>query len=259
MEPARSLFPDPPPPELAQTLDLAGYPWKARRPPRTTAARIEPDDGWAGAVVDADDDPEAAFALCRTLRKRDVPLEPLLLLVLGRPARRPRAARRPLRRLLPRALPPGELEAPAQAPLLAQRAAAPGPSSSSTARSCSTSRPTRPPSPARPLDLTYMEYELLKFLASAPRQGVHPRDAAQPGVGLRVLRRRPHGRRPHPAAAGQARRGARQPHPDRALGRLPLRPEPLGRLTEPVLLADRGSGNPARQEISALDGWGQGS
>src|SRR5215218_6229886 len=76
------LFPDPAPPALAQALDLAGYPWKAA----TTAdgaGRLEPDDGWAGAIVSADADPEGAFALCRALRKRDVPLEPLLLLVNG--------------------------------------------------------------------------------------------------------------------------------------------------------------------------------
>ena len=85
----------------------------------------------------------------------------------------------------------------------------------------------------RPLDLTYMEYELLKFLAVAPRQGVHPRDAALPRVGLRVLRRRAHRRRPHPTSAGQARRGARQPDPDGPVGRLPLRPEPLERLSTP--------------------------
>ena len=35
-------------------------------------------------------------------------------------------------------------------------------------RSCSTSRPTRPSIAGRPLDLTYMEYELLKFLAQHP-------------------------------------------------------------------------------------------
>ena len=35
------VFPDPPPPELAQTLDLAGYPWKAASSP-DTAARLEP-------------------------------------------------------------------------------------------------------------------------------------------------------------------------------------------------------------------------
>jgi len=76
------VFPDPPPPELAQTLDLAGYPWKAASSP-DTAARLEPPDGWTGAVVAADQDPEGAWSFCRTVRKRDVPLAPLLLLVSG--------------------------------------------------------------------------------------------------------------------------------------------------------------------------------
>src|SRR4051794_26831247 len=74
------LFPDPAPPPLAQALDLGGWPWKAAATP-DAATRLEPDEGWAGAVVAADEDPDAAFALCRTLRKRDIPLEPLLLLV----------------------------------------------------------------------------------------------------------------------------------------------------------------------------------
>ena len=76
------VFPDPPPPELAQTLDLAGYPWKAASNP-DLASRLEPADGWAGAVVSADRDPEGAWSFCRTVRKRDLPLAPLLLLVSG--------------------------------------------------------------------------------------------------------------------------------------------------------------------------------
>jgi DNA-binding response OmpR family regulator len=34
-------------------------------------------------VVCADEDPEGAFGICRSLRKRDAPLEPILLLVSG--------------------------------------------------------------------------------------------------------------------------------------------------------------------------------
>ena len=48
----------------------------------------------------------------------------------------------------------------------------------------------------------------------APGQGVHTRDPASAGVGVRVLRRGPHGRRPRPAPPGQVRRGARKPDPD---------------------------------------------
>src|SRR5439155_903837 len=76
------LYPDPAQPALAQALDLAGYPWKAVGSP-DDAARVEPEDGWAGAIVCADVDAEGAFALCRGVRKRDLPLEPLLLLVSG--------------------------------------------------------------------------------------------------------------------------------------------------------------------------------
>src|SRR5207237_118740 len=48
------------------------------------AGRVQPEEGWPGALVWAVDDPEAAFALCRSLRKRDLPLEPLLLVVAAR-------------------------------------------------------------------------------------------------------------------------------------------------------------------------------
>src|SRR5688500_20251330 len=47
------------------------------------ARRSEPDAGWAGAIVCADRNPEAAFAVARALRKTDRPLEPLLLLISG--------------------------------------------------------------------------------------------------------------------------------------------------------------------------------
>src|SRR5919197_2043975 len=73
---------DPPPALLVQTLDLAGYPWKAvANVP--VATQNEPADGWSGAVVCADEDPEGAFGICRAMRKRDAPLEPILLLVSG--------------------------------------------------------------------------------------------------------------------------------------------------------------------------------
>ena len=76
------LYPDPAPPELAQALDLGGFPWKSVAD-EGAVERNEPDDGWAGAVICADVDPEGAFAVCRAIRKRDLPLEPLLILVSG--------------------------------------------------------------------------------------------------------------------------------------------------------------------------------
>ena len=77
-----AVFPDPPSPELARTLDLAGYRWKAISASEEIA-RVEPTEGWAGAIVAADADPEGAWAVCRTLRKRDRVVAPLLLLVSG--------------------------------------------------------------------------------------------------------------------------------------------------------------------------------
>ena len=76
------VHPDPPPPELAQVLDLGGFPWKGVAA-ESDIAGAEPDDGWSGAIVLVDRDPEAAFAVCRAIRKTDVPLEPLLLLISG--------------------------------------------------------------------------------------------------------------------------------------------------------------------------------
>jgi DNA-binding response OmpR family regulator len=160
------IFPDPAPPPLAQTLDLAGYPWKAVGSADAASAG-EPDDGWSGAVIDASTDPDGAFALCRSLRKRDLPFEPLLLLVSGVQ------------------LPDLELRedlfddfalTPFQPPELEARL---------KHLFWRTGRGTRPELveygplvlnletyqaalTGRPLDLTYMEYELLKFLATHP-------------------------------------------------------------------------------------------
>ena len=76
---------------------------------------------------------------------------------------------------------------------------------------------------ARPLDLTFKEFELLKYLAQHPGRVFTPRAAAAGGLGLRLLRRHPHGRRPRPPAAGQARPRARGADRHRAPRRLQVR------------------------------------
>ena len=73
-------YPEPFPAELALILERAGYPWKTVARPEHAEAD-EPEDGWAGAVVCADRDPAQAFALCRLMRSRDAPLRPVLLVV----------------------------------------------------------------------------------------------------------------------------------------------------------------------------------
>jgi DNA-binding response OmpR family regulator len=160
------VFPDPPPPELAQTLDLAGYPWKAASNP-DTASRLEPADGWPGAVVSADRDPEGAWSFCRTVRKRDLPLAPLLLLVSGA-----QLADLELRDdlfddfcLAP--FHPRELEARLKH-LFWKKGGGTRPELVEYGPLALNLETYQAYIGGRPLDLTYMEYELLKFLAQHP-------------------------------------------------------------------------------------------
>jgi len=160
------LYPDPAPPELAQALDLAGYPWKCASSAEAAIA-LEPEDGWAGAVIVADSDPDGAFALCRALRRRDIPLEPVLLLVSGVQLTdlelrddlfddfclspfHPRELEARLKHLFWRTGSGTRPELVEYGPLVLNL---------ETYQAAIDSKP---------LDLTYMEYELLKFLATNP-------------------------------------------------------------------------------------------
>ena len=159
-------FPDPFPPELALVLERAGYPWKVVARPEH-AESDEPEDGWAGAVVCATDNQQGAFALCRLIRRREVPLRPVLLaisavqlrelelredhfddfVVLPAPADEVEARLAHLFWRTGRGLRPELIEhGPLVLNLETYQAAVAG----------------------RALDLTYMEYELLRFLAARP-------------------------------------------------------------------------------------------
>lgn len=160
------VYPDPPPAAVSKALAEAGYPFRAAS---TTddAAEVEPDDGWAGAVVCLDADYDGGLAVCRHLRKRDAPLEPLLVVLDGS-------------RL-------GDLQPRDE--LYDDFCVAPADSHELQARLVHlfwrTGRGMRPELveygplvlnletyqaaiDSRPLDLTYMEYELLRFLATHP-------------------------------------------------------------------------------------------
>ena len=76
------LFPDPPPPELIQSLDMAGYAWKAVAN-AVAAEEYEIHDEWGGAILVADKDPDAAFSLARALKKRSDPISNILILING--------------------------------------------------------------------------------------------------------------------------------------------------------------------------------
>jgi DNA-binding response OmpR family regulator len=160
------IYPDPAPPELAQALDLGGYPWKCAGSVEAAAA-IEPVDGWAGAIVVADADPDGAFTLCRTLRRRDIPMEPVLLLVSG-----VQLADLELRDdlfddfcLTP--FHPRELEARLKH-LFWRTGSGTRPELVEYGPLVLNLETYQATIDAKPLDLTYMEYELLKFLATNP-------------------------------------------------------------------------------------------
>jgi DNA-binding response OmpR family regulator len=160
------VYPDPAPRVLAQALDLAGYPWKSIGSERA-AIEHEPDAGWAGAVIAADVDPEGAFAMCRAVRKRDEALSPLLILI-----DRDQLAELSLREDLfdDFCLAPfdvRELES-RLAHLFWRAGRGIRPELVEYGSLVLNVETYQAVIGGRPLDLTYMEYELLRFLASHP-------------------------------------------------------------------------------------------
>lgn len=159
-------FPDPPPPPVVAVLDQAGYPWRAAGSAEEADA-AEPVDGWSGAVISSGSDPGPALQLCRHLRKREVPLTPVLIVIPNRQI--------------------AELEL--REDLFDDLCLEPVNASELTVRLAHLFwRTGRGPQPdllehgplvlnletyqaavsGRVLDLTYMEYELLRFLATRP-------------------------------------------------------------------------------------------
>ncbi len=160
------LFPDPAPSEVVRCLDLSGYQWQAAIGIDTTID-LSSRDSWTGAVIAVDEQPDRGWALCRELRKQDVPLEPLLVLVGGHQLEdlegrsdlfddfliapfHPRELETRLKHLLWRAGRGVRPELVEYGPLRLNI------------------ETYQAQIDDRPLDLTYMEYELLKYLAANP-------------------------------------------------------------------------------------------
>lgn len=161
-----AVFPEPPPPELARTLDLAGYRWKAFAS-ADELSKSEIADGWMGAIVCADADIEAAWSFARVLRKKDSVVVPLMLLVTGA-----QLDELTLRDelfddfcLLP--FHPRELEARLRH-LFAYTTSTPRTELVDYGELVLNLETYQASVDGRPLDLTYMEYELLKFLVQNP-------------------------------------------------------------------------------------------
>jgi len=161
------VFPDPPPPLLAQTLDLAGYRWKAFGNP-AEATKQEPSTGWDGAVLFAGEDAEGAFVMSRALRKQGLG-GPVIVLVTGA-----QIAELELRDdlyddfcLAP--FHPKELEARLRH-LFWRSGRAARPELVEHGGLVLNLETYQAAVDGRPIDLTYMEYELLKFLSTHPEK-----------------------------------------------------------------------------------------
>jgi DNA-binding response OmpR family regulator len=162
-------YPDPLPADLDLALRRGGHQVHCVSKPEQADAEeaMATDEGWAGAVVSAAEDLSGALALCRHVRRREVPLAPLILVV--EPVQ--------LRQLQLRddlfddfcLAPVGTDELSARLAHLAARA---GRGLSPELIECGplvlNLETYQAAVAGRILDLTYMEYELLRFLASHP-------------------------------------------------------------------------------------------
>jgi len=150
---------------VANALDMTGYPWKAVSS-IDSAERLAPEEGWVAALVLANEF-EQATLFCRAMRERNRPNTPLLL-TLGReqlshldvvddlfddflvlPAQEGELEAR-LRHLIWRASGGTHPELIEYGGLVLNLA-----TYQATVK-------------GRPLDMTYMEYELLKYFATNP-------------------------------------------------------------------------------------------
>lgn len=167
-----AVFPDPPPTELARFLDIGGYKWSGANQSSDVlspgADETEPST-LAGAIVVIDERAEDAWRFCRELRKRDVPIEPTMLLISGTRLDELQTRDDLFDDFMITPFLPQELEARLQHLLwksgkgVRPELVVYGPLSLNI-------ETYQAMLEDRPLDLTFMEYELLRFLASSPGQ-----------------------------------------------------------------------------------------
>lgn len=167
-DPTRMLavISDPAPPELARTLDLAGYTWKSVTS-TADAADAEPDGGWAGIIVDATDGADTAWSFLRTVRQHHTTPVPALVLIGGTQLAELAHRDDLFDDFCLSPFHPAELEARLRHLLAAESdvVAADLVEYGDLVLNLETYQASMA---GRPLDMTYMEYELLKFLAQNP-------------------------------------------------------------------------------------------
>ena len=161
-----AVYPDNPSVDLARTLDLASFAWKGVANP-DTLARLQPVEGWMGAVVGCDEDPEGGWALCRSLRRLDRPVQRILVLITGAQIADLEMRDNLFDDFLLTPFHPRELEARLRH-LFYNEISAPSAVVIEHAGLRLNLETYQATFEGRPLDLTYMEYELLKYFAHNP-------------------------------------------------------------------------------------------
>jgi DNA-binding response OmpR family regulator len=157
------VVPDPVSPDLARTLDLGGFSWKA-------GAVDDPDDAdasFAGAIVDASANPDAAWSFLRAVRRGgDLPI-PVLLLIGGGQLDQLEHRDELFDDFCLTPFHPAELEARLRH-LLVSEVDVHRADLVEYGDLTLNLETYQAHIAGRPLDMTYMEYELLKFLAQNP-------------------------------------------------------------------------------------------
>ena len=158
-----AVVPDPASPDLARTLDLSGYAWKALSVHDDVALGTQ----WAGVIVDITQDPDGAWSFLRGLRKHGDRAVPVILLVGGAQLRDLEHRDELFDDFCLSPFHPAELEARLRhllaSEVLVQRA-----DIVEYGELTLNLETYQAAIAGRPLDMTYMEYELLKVLAQNP-------------------------------------------------------------------------------------------
>ena len=162
-----AVFGSPVAPELARTLDLAGYAWKDVAS-ADEAAEAEPADGWQALIVECTGDAETAWAFLRVLRKANASTVKVLVLVGGGQLGELELRDDLFDDFCLAPFHPTELEARLRHLLWSTGEVATRADLVEYGDLVLNLETYQATISKRPLDLTYMEYELLKFLAQNP-------------------------------------------------------------------------------------------
>ena len=151
---------------LTKVLEILGFSWKAVSD-LSAAETLEPQEGWSGAVITVDGNPDEAFRIARWLRSREESPTATLMLVSAEALPELVDNTDHFEDFCLTPFHPAELEA--RLAHMHQRFEEDADASIISFGPLSLNIETyQAVVDGRPLDLTYMEYELLRFLTAQP-------------------------------------------------------------------------------------------